>query len=147
SRQELTLRLPARPWRVDVDPEFDVFRRLHHEEVPPALTQLLGADKVLGVLPATTAPEISTGYRRLAQAWSQAPSQTLEIRWDREIPTLPGDRAVWLFGWENRFLPEVATALTPYGVALTQEGVRLEDTPLTRDRHAVVLAVRHPTNA
>ena len=113
-RQELTLRVPARPWRVDVDPEFDVFRRLHREEVPPALTQLLGADKVLYILPAAAAPEISEGYRQLAQAWSQATSQVLEIHWDREIATLPGDRAVWLFGWENRFLPEVVAALTPY---------------------------------
>jgi hypothetical protein len=146
-RQELTLRVPARPWRVDVDPEFDVFRRLHHEEVPPALTQLLGADKVVYILPAAAAPEISEGYRQLAQAWSQALSQALEIRWDGAIETLPGDSAVWLFGWENRFLPEVAAALTPYATALTQEGVRLEETPLTRDRHAVVLAVRHPTNS
>jgi len=146
-RQDLTLHVPARPWRVDVDPEFDVFRRLHPEEVPPALTQMLGADKVLCVLPAAAATELSTGYRQLAQAWSQASSQALEIRWDREVEALPGDRAVWLFGWENRFLPEVAAALTPYSVALTQEGVRLEGTPLIRDKHAVVLALRHPTNS
>ena len=146
-RQDLTLHVPARPWRVDVDPEFDVFRRLHPEEVPPALTQMLGADKVLCVLPAAAATELSTGYRQLAQAWSQASSQALEIRWDREVEALPGDRAVWLFGWENRFLPEVAAALTPYSVALTQEGMRLEGTPLIRDKHAVVLALRHPTNS
>jgi hypothetical protein len=53
---------------------------------------------------------------------------------------------VWLFGWENRFLPEVTTALTPYGVGLTQAGVRLEGTLLTREQHAVVLAVRHSRN-
>jgi hypothetical protein len=70
----------------------------------------------------------------------------LEIRGDQEIEALPTDRAVWLFGWENRFLPEVTTALTPYGVGLTQEGVRLEGTLLTRGQHAVVLTVRHPRN-
>ena len=31
---EFTLHLPAQPWRVDVDPEFDLFRRLHREEIP-----------------------------------------------------------------------------------------------------------------
>src|SRR2546430_10652399 len=51
----ILLRLPARPWRVDVDPEFDVLRRLHREEVPPALTQMWGADKVVCVLPAGAA--------------------------------------------------------------------------------------------
>src|SRR5262249_11721391 len=54
-RLEFTLRLPAQPWRVDIDSEFDLFRRLHREEIPPALTQLFGADKFLLVLPAAAA--------------------------------------------------------------------------------------------
>jgi hypothetical protein len=143
---QFTLRLPAQPWRVDVDPEFDLFRRLHREEIPPALTQLFGADKVLLLLPASAAAEIKQGYRQLAQAWPQAPSQALEIREDQEIEALPTDRAVWLFGWENRFLPDMITALTPYHVGLTQTGVRLEGTLLTHEQHAVVLTVRHPRN-
>ena len=93
------------------------------------MTQLFGADKVLLLLPATAAAETRQGYQQLAQAWPQASSQALEIRGDQEIEALPTDRAVWLFGWENRFLPEVITALTPYGVGLTQAGVRLEGTP------------------
>jgi aminopeptidase N len=145
-RLEFTLRLPAQPWRVDVDPEFDVFRRLHREEIPPALTQLFGADKVLLLLPAAAPTELKQGYRQLAQTWSQTSSQTLEIRWDQEIEALPTDHPVWLFGWENRFLPEVTTALTPYGVGLTQEGLQLERTPLTRKQHAVVLTGRHAGN-
>ncbi|HEY5866536.1 MAG TPA: M1 family aminopeptidase, partial [Candidatus Tectomicrobia bacterium] len=143
---EFTLRLPARPWRVDVDPEFDVFRRLHREEIPPALTQLFGADKVLLLLPSAAATEIKQGYRELAQTWPKTSSQTLEIRWDQEIEALPADRAVWLFGWENRFLPEVATALQPYGGGLTREGMHLAGTPLTREQHTAVLTVRHPGN-
>jgi hypothetical protein len=143
---EFTLHLPAQPRRVDVDPEFDLFRRLHREEIPPALTQLFGADKVLLLLPATAATEVQQGYHQLARAWPQAPSQVLEIRTDEEIEALPTDRAVWLFGWENRFLPEVITASTPYGVGLTQAGVRLQGTLLTPEQHAVVLTVRHPGN-
>ena len=143
---EFTLRLPAQPWRVDVDPEFDLFRRLHREEIPPALTQLFGADKVLLLLPAAASAELKQGYRQLAQAWPQGSSQALEIRWDQETEVLPTDRAVWLLGWENRFLPEVATVLTSYGVGLTHEGVRLEGTLLIPEQHAVVLTIRHPRN-
>ena len=139
------MRLPAQPWRVDVDPEFDVFRRLHREEIPPALTQLFGADKALVVLPAAATAEIKQGYRQLAQTWPQTSSQALGIRWDQEIDTLPTARAVWLFGWENTFLPEVTTALTSYGVGL-REGMHLEGTPLTREQHTVVLTMRHPGN-
>jgi Peptidase family M1 domain len=141
-RLELTLRFPVLPWRVDVDPEFDLFRRLHHEEIPPALTQMFGADQALLVLPAAATTELRQGYQQMAQAWPQV----LEIRWDQTLETLPPDRAVWLFGWESRFLPEVATALTAYGVRFTQEGVHLAETVLTREQHAVVLTMRHPKN-
>jgi hypothetical protein len=145
-RQEVVLHLPAQPWRVDVDPEFDLFRRLHREEIPPALTQLFGAEKILLLLPTAASAEIKQGYRQLVQAWPQAAAQTLEIRWDQEFERLPTDRAIWLFGWENRFLPEVTTAVTPYGVGFTPEGVRLEETLLTRTQHTVVLTGRHPQN-
>jgi hypothetical protein len=145
-RQEVALHLPAQPWRVDVDPEFDLFRRLHREEIPPALTQLFGADKVLLLLPAAASAEIKQGYHQFVQTWPRASSQALEIRWDQDLEGLPTDRAVWLFGWENRFLPAVTTALTPYGVGLTPEGVRLEGTLLTRTQHIVVLTGRHPQN-
>src|SRR4029450_4896179 len=111
-RLEFTLRLPSKPWRVDVAQEFDLFRRLHREELPPALTQLFGADKVILLLPAAAATELQQSYRQLAQAWPQGSSQALEIRWDQEVEALPTDRAVWLFAWENRFLPEQTTALT-----------------------------------
>jgi hypothetical protein len=143
---EFTLTLPAQPWRVDVDPEFDLFRRLHREELPPALTQLFGAEKALLLLPAAASAELKQGYRQLVQAWPQAAAQALEIRWDRELEALPTDRSVWLFGWENRFLSEMTTAVTPYGVGLTPEGMRLEGTPLTRAQHTVVLTARHPHN-
>jgi hypothetical protein len=145
-RLELTLHVSAPPRRVDVDPEFDLFRRLHREEIPPALTQMFGADQALLVLPAAANAELRQGYQQMAQAWSQAPSQTLQVRWDNDIGTLPTDRAVWLFGWESRFLPEVVTALTTYGVRFTQEEVHLAETVLTREQHTVVLTMRHPKN-
>ena len=97
---------------------------------------MLGDDNVLLLLPAAAATEIREGYRQLAQTWSQASSQALEIRWDHAIGTLPADRAVWLFGWGNRFLPAVAAALQPYSAELTRQSVRLEETLWTRERWA-----------
>jgi aminopeptidase N len=50
-RYELKLHVPARPLRLDMDPEFDLFRRLKRDEIPPALTQAFGAKKMLILLP------------------------------------------------------------------------------------------------
>ena len=68
-----------------------------------------------------------------------ASSQALEIRWDQEIEALPTDRAVWLLGWENRFLPEVTTALTLLRCRAHPRKRAPEGTPLTRVQHVVVL--------
>ena len=44
-RTEITLELPARPLQIDVDAQFDVFRRLHRNEIPPAVSQAIGAER------------------------------------------------------------------------------------------------------
>ena len=61
-RQSVVLELPARPHLFDVDPEFDVFRRLHMNEIPAAVSQAIGAGQVLVVLPSASSwTSIATG--------------------------------------------------------------------------------------
>ena len=54
---------------IEVDPEFDVFRRLHRNEIPPAVSQIMGAERVLIVLPAAAPAPLQAAYRALAEAW------------------------------------------------------------------------------
>jgi hypothetical protein len=142
----LTRRLPAYPLRLDVDPEFDLFRRLDSRERPPALSGLFGADKVLIAL-ATDAPEaLKQGYRALAEAWQRSRPEDVEFRLDRDIEALPADRAVWLFGWENRLRPQLVSALVGHDVAIGASGVRIGVETLPRQGHSVVIAARHPAD-
>ncbi|MGQ4810332.1 hypothetical protein NKDENANG_03789 [Candidatus Entotheonellaceae bacterium PAL068K] len=143
---ELTLRLPARPLRLDVDPQFDVFRRLHRREIPPALTQMFGADKVMVLLPAAAPEPMRQGYHQLARAWQRTSSGAFDIHWDREITALPTDRAVWLYGWDNRWLASLSAAVSEYQTVVQADAVRLAETTLQRATHAVVLTGRHPSN-
>ncbi len=48
-QHHIELNFPMRPVRLDVDPEFDVFRTLDHSETPPAMSQVFGAEEVLVV--------------------------------------------------------------------------------------------------
>ena len=145
-RLDLALKLPARPLRLAIDPEFDIFRRLDRDELPPALTQSFGADEILLLLPAQSSREVRSGYRQLAESWPHTASGQLEIKWDNELEQFPADRAVWLFGWENQFLEKFISALTDYDISVIDNHVRIEKTKLSRDRHSVVLTARHPTN-
>lgn len=143
---ESTVRVPAPPRRLDVDPAFDVWRRLHQEEIPPAFSQLLGAERALLVLPQQATPAMGQAYHQLAQVWTQTLSTAIDIRWDHEITSLPSTAMVWLFGWENRFLPEVRRALAVYGVVVDPADVRLHSGHLGRAQHTLALAMRHPDN-
>ena len=143
-RETLELDLPARPLQLDVDPEFDIFRRLHRNEIPPAVSQAMGAERVLVVLPAQATANMQRAYRTLAESWRRGKPGQLDIKSDDALEHLPDDRAVWLFGWRNRFRPQFKTALAAYDFEDTGNGIRIEQTTLTPTTHSLVVLGRHP---
>jgi len=145
-RHQIDLQLPARPLRLDLDPELDLFRRLDRNEIPPALTQAFGAERALALLPSAAAPQLLAAYRQLAESWQSTGEGQLEIRLDRELGTLPPDRAIWLFGWDNRFRPQLAEALQQYPFADLGERLRIGDQELVRRSDSAVVLARLPAN-
>jgi hypothetical protein len=140
------LALPARPLRVDVDPEFDLFRRLDPAELPPALSGGFGAERVLAVLPSAAPPALLSAYRELARGWARSQAGQWQIVEDRDVASLPPDRAVWLLGWENRHLPALAQALRPYGAAVGPGGTAWPGAEVERGQGSAVLTARHPAD-
>ncbi len=145
-RKTVQLALPSRPLRLDIDPEFDLFRRLDRQEVPPALSQTFGATKLLILLPASVGEPLQRGYRDLVDVLSRAGPEEVQIRLDSEIDTLPSDRAVMLIGWENEYLPQMVGLLRAHGVRFTEAGLSLAANEIGRAKHSVVLTTRHPDN-
>jgi aminopeptidase N len=145
-RLELTIRLPLRPLRLDVDPEFDIFRRLDKEEIPPALSQALGAKKILIILPSSANRELLKAYQEFAKVISDSGPDAVEVRLDKEIEKLPSDSAVAILGWENRFLKNVLSAMSEYEVAIDKNEIIIGKTRTLREKHSVVLTERNPEN-
>lgn len=156
-RQTFSFPLPARPLRFDIDPEFDLFRRLDRNEIPPALSFAFGAEKGLIVLPSSEPKEMLEGYRQLAETWRKTQSMEIEIKFDSEIATLPSDRAVWILGWNNRFQMMMVGALADYHLEITsvqqKEGTGVErsqlkvnDVTIPVQNHSLVFTTRHPAN-
>ena len=143
-QQTLSLTLPARPVQLDIDPQFDVFRRLHRNEIPPAVSQAMGAEQVLVVLADNTPAELQQAYRALALQWQQEKPGHVEVVVDSELQTLPDDRAVWLFGWHNRFRPQLNAALQAYDFAASGDKVRIAGTTLTPQTHSLAVLGRQP---
>ncbi len=145
-KQTFPLRFTQRPLRVDVDPQFDVFRRLDVNEIPPALSKAFGAGKVLIVLPSRAPAPIMNAYQQLAATWAQEKSGKIDLRMDKDIDDLPPDRAVWIFGWNNRYVPLLTKETASYDVHIDSLGVRFGETRAMRKNHSLVMAFRHPRN-
>jgi hypothetical protein len=145
-RLELSLHVPAMPLRLDVDPEYDLFRKLDRDETPPALTQAFGAKKMLILLPSSAGQGLLDAYRDLSQSLSQSGPDAVEVKLDAELKEVPSDRAVTLLGWENRFLNNIVSALSEYDVTINKKEIQIGPTKIKQENHSVVLTARQPKN-
>ncbi len=142
---DLQLSLAERPVRVDVDPEFDLFRLLDPLEIPPALSGAFGAEAVTVVLPAAAPVGLLDAYRELAEGWACSQPGRWTVVEDRELEELPADEAVWVLGWENRFQPSAVATLRPYDAEVSAGRVRVERSGADVAGHSFVLVGRHPS--
>jgi aminopeptidase N len=133
----------SRPLRVDVDPAFDVMRRLHPLEVPPALSTVFGAEDPLYVLPSKAGEAEVAAWRGLAADWARPGEPRIVL--DSEIEQLP-DNPTWVLGWDNLFGSEIARRVAEQGVELTAESVNLAGDSLARGDHSLVLVARAAEN-
>jgi aminopeptidase N len=142
-RVEVGFDLKGTPQRVEIDPQFQVYRRLSPFEIPPSLSKAFGAKKALIVTSARSAPI----YAGLAKAWSQDSGDAgIETVMDSGLDALPADRAVWVFGADNKFAPVVAEGLKAYGASLDAASLRTANATYAAAGRSLVAAVRHPGN-
>jgi Peptidase family M28/Peptidase family M1 domain/PDZ domain len=139
TRVQASFDLDGAARRVEIDPQFQLYRRLSPFEIPPSLSKAFGAEKVLIVMSAQSAPL----YAGLAKAWARGGVETVR---DNEIDSLPADRAVWVLGADNKFAPVVAKALEAYGASLDSTGLRTANATYQATGRSLVAAVRHPGN-
>jgi hypothetical protein len=140
--QQVRLAAPARPLHVEVDPHFDLFRRLHPAETPPSISQALGARELLVVLPDSAPPALKNAYRSIAETWRDTSTASVDIVTDAQISQLPTDRGVWLLGWHNAWRDTVAGRLSNYEYSEQPEGVTLVGHSLLSNRNTVVVMTR-----
>ncbi|HUI68019.1 MAG TPA: M20/M25/M40 family metallo-hydrolase [Nitrospirota bacterium] len=143
---DLSLTVPYRPLRLDIDPEFDVFRRLDREEIPPAISLALGAKKMLVLLPASARKELLRAYETFAKTLADSGPDEVDAKLDSEVKKLPTDRTVTILGWENRFFEKTLPAWNGYETAFTKQNVKIGKTEIPKGNHSFVLTARDPEN-
>ena len=134
------------PLTIQVDPQFNVFRRLNYNEIPPALSKIFGANEILVVLPSSQKEKNNDLYRQLAEIWAKDSSKKLEIVRDDALTDLPDDKPVWLFGRENKFKKIIVEGINDYNASIDEDRVRFGKSTLDAADKSLVITVRNPRN-
>ena len=129
----------GRPLRVDVDPAFDLMRRLDPREVPPSLSTIFGAEDPLFVLPADAPDGEREAWAELARAWAR-PEEPRTVT-DAELPELP-DGPTFVLGWTNQHGTELAARLSDHGVVRGGEALELGGRARDPSQESTVVVAR-----
>ena len=130
--------------RVDVDPMFDLFRRLDRSEIPPTLGEVFGAPKTLLLVPAENDDPLAGAWAEFAKGWARRGD--VEIAVADPAKPFPKDRSVWILGSGNAMRTALAATLEAGGADVGLEKLRFGRTEVPNADHSFVFTARHPAN-
>ncbi len=133
---------PLRPVRIEIDPEFDIFRKLNPLETPPTLSRVLGAEKPAIILPSGDA---GAPWQGLASSWAKDRGNLPLVYADTAAAAVPADASYWVLGGTNRFAPDLKSALEAYGARFTSGAVTIGNRRFP-DNYTFVFTVFNPAN-
>ncbi len=144
--QNFEMTFDERPLLVKIDPQFNLFRKLHYTEIPPALSKIFGSEKILFLLPSGEDKNSLENYRQLAQIWAKDPTKSIEIKMDNEIKEIPAEQAVWIFGMNNKYRSLIESSIKDYDADITSKNVRFGKSTLDGDKNSFIVSAQHPKN-
>jgi hypothetical protein len=124
--QEFQIALNSKPLKLVVDAQYDVFRILNPNEVPPTLSKIWGSKDNMIILPSLATKEHSPIYLKFAADWKKADNDNFEIVFDKDIKKLPKDKTVWIIGYENKFRYDIKDQLADYNSNLDGDSITLD---------------------
>lgn len=130
--------------KICVDPEFDVFRKLDYQEIPPALSQTFGAQQSIVILPSEANKDALDAYKKMAEQWKNSENVVIKLDKDVDKNDLHG-KAVWILGRENKLLAHVKKGFSSQS-EMNDRRWRFENQDYPFDEFSLVLTIRHPNN-
>lgn len=146
-RQAFTFTFNHPVQTLHIDPQFDVFRLLHENEIPPTLSAAFGTEKVLILLPSLAPVNFQNAYRQLAETWAGENQTGSEIKMDNQVTQLPSDRAIWLLGHENLHKRILQTGISFYGSQTSDNSLVIQDKNLPYSGYSITVAVKNPRDS
>jgi len=137
----LDLDFAKRPVFLQVDPEFDLMRRLAKDEVPAVLTMALGAPKTYFVISEKSSAE---AQKKFIDILSQAlPKEgSYEVISDSDVSTLPAGSSVWILGKENKLVSSFNDSVKDKGTIVGSNDIQVSGQTSTVTNNSFTLVSR-----
>lgn len=145
-KTRLRFSTPAKPLKVILDPNYDIFRRLSRDEIPPVIGHVLGDEKQLFILPSGGTEESRAEYADMA--WRLARGGGVLIKTDTDVAEKEwAGYSVVLFGGpdENRVFSKFEKAL-PKGASITGKAFEVTGKKYGNAGDFLLLTSRNPDN-
>ncbi len=139
-------KFPENPLLIQIDPQFNLFRKLNYNEIPPSLSKIFGSEDPLILLPSNTSKEKFESYQELAKIWSDDKTKKIEVSPDSKYEQLPADKSIWIFGAENKFAGVIKNGLKDYDCEIKNDAVVFGKTSFQVNNNSFIISVRHPEN-
>jgi aminopeptidase N len=111
AEQYYQIPVPIQPRRISVDPEFDLFRILSKDEIPPTLSEIFAQEEALIILPDNCSSQKYETYKTFAKIMSEGKKDII-IKTDKEITQAELlEKSIYLLGnpAENSMLNKIQT--------------------------------------
>ncbi len=131
-----------KPYKILIDAQFDLFRKLDPLETPPTFTELYGANKTLIVLPLNN----QDLYKAFTTKWVKGKEDKFEIKNENDVDELPADKAVIILGLENKFASVVNAEILKYNSKLTTENVTFSKQEVSTKNNSFFITTVNPKN-
>lgn len=125
-KEVIHITVRSRPNLLVIDPDYDVFRRLHREEIPPVLSQVLGDEKQLVVVPTRGSEETQKAYLEIAKQLSRTGEAVLKHDSEVNEAELAENSFILLGGIGENILVNRFVDVLPEGVRVEKRGFTLK---------------------
>ena len=144
--QSFQMNLKAKPLKVQVDPQYDVFRILDRNEVPPTLSKIWSSNNNLFILPRKADKQQKEIYEKLAEQWMAADNDNFEVKYDNEISKLPTDKTLWVLGFENKFTNTLTGGFSELQSSISETSININGKELTKQGNSFTFTAFDPYN-
>lgn len=141
--ETISIELSSRPLSFEIDPEYETFRILSDEEIPPTFAAFFGDKKGLIVIP--NGDKLQEKYQSAADLLADDFNKKVITDADIGKKDYIKDSSLFIFGVENRFFTLVSQYLSKY-LSITPDSYVIEGRSYTTDGSVMGLAVKNPDN-